>query len=135
VAASCAIPSYFAPVSIGHHTYVDGGVHSPTNADVVLHDHPDRVLVLSPMSAGPRPGARPDLAIRLAVRRYLAVEVRRLRRGGAQVVVLQPSARDLVAMGINPMRGARVADVVENVAESTRLRLEARPELAELLAQ
>ena len=135
VAASCAIPAYFAPVRIGRHLYVDGGVHSPTNADVVLGDQPERVLVLSPMSAGPRPGARPDLAVRLAVRRYLAIEVRRLRRAGSQVVVLQPSAKDLAVMGINPMRGARVADVVHSAAESTRRRLEARPELVELLRQ
>lgn len=135
VAASCAIPSYFTPVTIGRHAFIDGGVHSPTNADVVLADRPDLVVVLSPMSAGPRPGARPDLAIRLAVRRYLAAEVRRLRRAGSHVVVIQPTARDLAVMGINPMMGARVADVVQCVAESTRRRLESRPELAELLSQ
>lgn len=135
VAASCAIPAYFRPVSIGEDVFVDGGVHSPTNADVVLADLPERVVILSPMSVGPRPGARPDLAIRLAIRRYLAIEVRRLRRAGAQVVVLQPSASDLVAMGINPMRGTRVADVVQTVAASTRARVEARSELRELLSQ
>ena len=35
VLASCAIPAYFAPVSIGGVEYFDGGVHSPTNADVL----------------------------------------------------------------------------------------------------
>ena len=35
VAASCAIPGYYAPVSIDGVDHVDGGVHSPTNADVV----------------------------------------------------------------------------------------------------
>ena len=35
VAASCAIPAFFAPVSIDGVRYVDGGVHSPTNADLV----------------------------------------------------------------------------------------------------
>ena len=35
VAASCAIPSFFAPVIIDGVRYVDGGVHSPTNADLV----------------------------------------------------------------------------------------------------
>lgn len=135
VAASCAIPAYFQPVTIDGRTYVDGGVHSPTNADVVLADRPDHVVVLSPMSAGPRPGARPDLPVRLAIRRYLAVEVRRLRRAGAIVTVIQPTARDLAVMGVNPMRGARVHDVVEAVSASVRQRLEAQPQLAELLAQ
>src|SRR5690606_33907910 len=34
VEASSAIPGYFAPVRHGGDTYVDGGVHSPTNADL-----------------------------------------------------------------------------------------------------
>src|SRR5207244_9635148 len=32
VAASCAIPSFFEPVTIGGVAFVDGGAHSPTNA-------------------------------------------------------------------------------------------------------
>ena len=35
VAASCAIPGYFQPVTVDGERYVDGGAHSPTNADVV----------------------------------------------------------------------------------------------------
>ncbi len=35
VAASCAIPSFFEPVTIGGVAFVDGGAHSPTNADSV----------------------------------------------------------------------------------------------------
>jgi NTE family protein len=135
VAASCAIPGYFTPVEIGGQVFVDGGVHSPTNADVVLRDEPDRVLVLSPMSAGRRPGARPDLAVRLAVRRYLAIEVRRLRRLGSQVTVFQPSAQDLAVMGVNPMRGGRADDVLEATAASVRARLKARPGLVDALGQ
>src|ERR1019366_430001 len=34
VAASCAIPGFFRPVSIDGDSYLDGGAHSPTNADV-----------------------------------------------------------------------------------------------------
>lgn len=135
VAASCAIPAYFAPVRIDGHAYVDGGVHSPTNADVVLPDDPELVVVLSPMSVGRRPGPRPDLAVRLAVRRYLAQEVRRLRRHGAQVAVFQPTPQDLDAMGLNPMRGVHVDEVVRTAAASVRRRLETQPSLVGLLAQ
>jgi NTE family protein len=135
VAASCAIPAYFAPVRIDGLSYVDGGVHSPSNADVVVQDAPDLVVVLSPMSVGPRAGARTDLAVRLAVRRYLAIEVRRLRRTGAEVVVIQPSPTDLDVMGLNPMRGSRIGDVVTTVAASVRARLEMQPRLAGVLAQ
>ena len=35
IAASCAVPGYFAPVTIHDHTYVDGGAHSPTNAAIL----------------------------------------------------------------------------------------------------
>ncbi len=35
VAASCAIPSFFEPVTIGGVPFVDGGAHSPTNADLL----------------------------------------------------------------------------------------------------
>ena len=35
VEASCAIPGYFSPVTIDGARYVDGGVHSTTNADLV----------------------------------------------------------------------------------------------------
>jgi NTE family protein len=136
VAASCAIPGYFSPVFIDGQPYVDGGAHSPTNADVVSKDHPRLVVISSPMSFGPGGGTRsPDALIRLAVRRYLAREVRLLRRHGATVVVFQPSPRDLAAMGVNPMRLLRGADVVEAAAVTVKLRLEARPELRAQLAQ
>ena len=135
-AASCAIPGWFAPVMIDGEAYVDGGAHSPSNADVVVRDRPDLVVVSSPMSVG-RGGLRSprlDLGMRFAVRRLLSREVRQLRRAGAQVVVLQPGAEDLPVMGLNPMRGIVAEDVMEVAAASTRARLEARPELAERLA-
>ena len=50
VAASCAIPSFFAPVTINGVRYVDGGVHSPTNADLVAGLGLDLVVISSPMS-------------------------------------------------------------------------------------
>ncbi|MDT7545119.1 MAG: hypothetical protein QOE99_1229 [Actinomycetota bacterium] len=136
VAASCAIPGYFSPVFIDGQPYVDGGAHSPTNADVVRRDEPDLVVISSPMSFGPGGGTRsPDAIIRLAVRRYLAREVRLLRRGGATVVVFQPSPADLAAMGVNPMKLVRGPDIVHTAAATVRARLEARPELVEQLAQ
>lgn len=135
VAASCAIPGYFTPVRIGGEAYIDGGAHSPTNADVVAHDEPELVVISSPMSAG-RGGLRtPDAAIRLAVGRYLAREVRLLRRGGTEVVVFQPTPSDLAAMGLHPMRMLRGPKIARTAAESVRARLAARPELRELLAQ
>ena len=51
VEASSAIPGYFAPVVIDGERYVDGGTHSPTNADLVAGIGLDLVVVVSPMSA------------------------------------------------------------------------------------
>jgi NTE family protein len=133
VAASCAIPGYFAPVVVDGDHYVDGGAHSPTNADVVRQHRPDIVVISSPMSFGPGAGRTPDAAVRFAVRRVLAREVRRLRRHGARVVVFQPTADDLGAMGLNPMRLMRADRVARTVAQSVRARLEAQPSLVQEL--
>lgn len=135
VAASCAIPGYFVPVHIDGEAYVDGGGHSPTNADVVRGDGPGLVVISSPMSFGPGAGRTPDAAVRFAVRRYLAREVRLLRRSGATVVVFQPTAQDLAAMGLNPMRLLKAGKVVRTAAASVRARLEAQPSLVETLSQ
>ena len=130
VAASCAIPAYFAPVRAAGETWVDGGMHSPSNADVVLDDALDLVVVVSPMTVARRRAGRPvDLGVRVAVRQLLASEVRRLRRTGARVVVLQPGRADLAVMGVNPMRGTRLDEVVAQAAASTRSRLALQPEL------
>ena len=134
VAASCAIPAYFVPVRIGDQDYVDGGGHSPTNGDVVKDDAPELVVISSPMSFGPGAGRTPDAALRFAVRRYLAREVRMLRRRGATVVVFQPTAPDIAAMGLNPMKLQRADNVVRSAATSVRARLEAQPWLVETLS-
>lgn len=136
VAASCAIPSYFAPVVVDGEAYVDGGAHSPSNADVVRADRPELVVVSSPMTIGSAGLRRPrlDLAIRLALRAYLAHEVLQLRRRGAHVVVLQPSPEDLPVMGLNPMRGIVAEQVMDSAAASTRARLESDPELRRRLS-
>lgn len=136
VAASCAIPAYFAPVAAGDELYVDGGVHSPTNADVVAADRPDLVVVLSPMSISRDALRRPpaDVALRVLLRSYLAREVRRLRRAGCRVEVLQPGPRDLAVMGGNPMDGRRGREVLATVAAGVRERLRVEGGLAAALA-
>ena len=55
VAASCAVPGVWPPVSIGGRRYIDGGVRSVTNAD--LASGCGRVLVLAPMPADVAPGS------------------------------------------------------------------------------
>ena len=112
VAASCAIPGYFAPVVVDGISYFDGGVHSPTNADVLLRAEVDLVVVVSPMSA--RRGTRSiDVPMRWHARRKLDREVQRLRAAGTPVVRIEPGAAVVEVMGMNPMDDARTVPVVQ----------------------
>ena len=118
VAASIAIPGYFHPVEIDGAVYVDGGVHSPTNAAVLRQRGLDLVIVSSPMSVEPR-ALRPtaDAALRLYWHRTLRREVRALQRRGTDVLVIEPGGDLVSVMGVNPMRGGRL-DEVEAAAAS-----------------
>jgi len=129
VAASCAIPGYFAPVRIGGHEYVDGGAHSPTNADVLVRDRLDLVVVLSPMSARGGRARTPDGLMRLAAHRALRREVAELRAAGTEVLCFEPQGRALSVMGVNAMDESRAGAVVDVAASETRRRL-ADPRLA-----
>ena len=111
VAASCAIPGYFSPVRIGNVSYFDGGVYSPTNADVLRDEGLDLVIVVSPMSAARGRSTTPDALFRWLAHRKLGREIGRLRAKGAAVVRFEPGGRTLSAMGMNAMaidRGDRV---------------------------
>ena len=134
VAASCAIPGYYAPVTVAGEEYVDGGVHSPTNADLAA-DGPGLVVVSSPMSVGRgalRP--RPELVGRLTHRAALRREVAGLRRAGRTVVTFQPGPDDLAVMGggANALDVGRRDRVARQARESTLRRL-ASPSLREAL--
>src|SRR5204862_6401656 len=92
VAASCAIPGYYRPVEIAGDRYVDGGAHSPTNADLLAGQGLDLVLVSSPMSAGFdvfRPA--PDGALRGVCRLLLRRELATVRATGTSILPLEPS--------------------------------------------
>lgn len=124
VAASCAIPAFFAPVLIDGIRYVDGGVHSPTNADLVAGLGLDLVVVSSPMSVAAS-GFRmaPDQPARRLARYALGREVARVRRSGTPVLTFQPTDTDLAAMGLNAMEESRRAPVTRAAYESASRRL------------
>ncbi len=113
VAASCAIPGYFAPVAIGGVEHLDGGVHSPTNADVLCSEDVDLVIVVSPMSAAGGTVPTTDAAMRWSAHRRLEREVLRLRAAGMTVVRIEPSRHALRAMGVNAMADDRADRVVQ----------------------
>jgi NTE family protein len=104
VAASCAVPGYFQPVRIGGKPYVDGGMCSLTNLDLVGGMGLDLVIVSSPSSrASHRPAVSADMILRQQLRAQLRAEVARLRRAGVPVVAIEPDRQVAQAMGLNPM--------------------------------
>jgi NTE family protein len=134
VAASCAIPGFFRPVEIGGEAHLDGGVHSPTNADVMLEaGELDLVIVSSPMS---RQGRRPRLALDQAMRVWasavLDAEARQLRRRGIPVLGFQPDETVLAEMGLNALDPSRRSAIAAAAHESARRRL-ARADVASRL--
>jgi NTE family protein len=140
VAASCAIPGFYRPVEIDGRTYVDGGVHSTSNLDVLRKEPVDLVIALNPMSslhAGePRTVAeRLALRMRNAAGRRLGSEAKRLREAGIEVVLIQPRVLDLDAMGSNLMSSRRRPQVVQAAVRSVTEQLRESPvgaRLAEL---
>lgn len=124
VAASCAIPAYFRAVEIDGVSYIDGGIHSPTNADVLAPCGLDLAIVSSPMSIGFRtPAVRVDLGLRLFFNGYLRSEAWTLRRRGTRVVTIEPDRAVLRAMGLNMMSARRSDEVEDRAYELARRRL------------
>jgi NTE family protein len=120
VAASCAIPGFYAPVGIGGTDYVDGGCWSPSNLDVLRKSELDLVVCFNPTSSVERTGARRITerigdAYRGAFRAQLDREATRMRVAGTGVLLVEPTAADLVVMGNNMMSSGRL-DVVSEVA-------------------
>ncbi|MDK3256901.1 patatin-like phospholipase family protein [Blastococcus capsensis] len=132
IGASCAVPGYFAPVRIGRHTYLDGGVHSPTNAAVLRGQGLDVVIVIAPMSgpAGWRPGVLP--AARRYSDRLLQREVRALEADGIRTVVFTPGPGEQQVMGTDMMSRSRLDEVVQQSFLRAGAQA-ATPEVAELL--
>ena len=87
VAASCAIPGFYRPVSIGGRRYVDGGVWSTSNLDILRESPPDLVICLNPTSSLHPPQAwnpahRVAHFFRRASGRLLGSEAKLLRARG-----------------------------------------------------
>ncbi len=92
VAASCAVPGVWPPVTIDGRRYMDGGVRSGTNADLAAGY--ERVVVLAPLPHGMGTGA--------------ARLVERLR-ASSRVELVTPDAAARKAFGRNLLDPARRA--------------------------
>ncbi len=90
VAASCAVPGIWPPVTIGDRRYMDGGVRSSTNADLAAGF--ERVVILKPLKADvDLPGSGPT------------IERANLERTGSSVLVIEPDDEAVAALGLNPL--------------------------------
>ncbi|HKP62360.1 MAG TPA: patatin-like phospholipase family protein [Polyangiales bacterium] len=103
VAASCALPGICPPVEIEGRLYMDGGVHSTTNADLLVAERPNQVLILMPSNAR-------TMTVGAFAERMLEQEVSALRAIDCDVRVVTPSARDTQRFGSDMMNYARVDD-------------------------
>jgi NTE family protein len=129
VAASCAIPGIYHPVTIGNRRFIDGGIYSVSNLDLLRNESLDLVICLNPTSTlHPIRAINPRDAVTIFVRRAsgrrLGREAKKIRSNGADVVLIQPTGDDLEAMGPNLMRSANRNRVIEvarrTVAEQLR---------------
>ncbi|HSL57173.1 MAG TPA: patatin-like phospholipase family protein [Acidimicrobiales bacterium] len=125
VAASCAVPGYFAPVPIGADRFVDGGVRSPTNADLLRGEPIDLAIVIAPMSARSHLPGGVDGLMRGLVRRRVRAEVDALRAAGIPTVLIEPGPRVITQSGTDLMDDGRTLDVVREAFLDTGEQLQA----------
>ncbi|HEX8733220.1 MAG TPA: patatin-like phospholipase family protein [Ktedonobacterales bacterium] len=114
VAASCAVPLVWPPVTINGQRYIDGGVRSVANVD--LAKGCDRVVVLAPTTAAVRRADRPasQVAALGAGVRSIIVSPDAASRAAIGSNVLDPAHRALAAQA-GRAQAAVVADRVREV--------------------
>jgi NTE family protein len=111
VAASCAVPGVYPPVTIDGRRYVDGGMRSSANAD--LAQGYDRLVVLAPITRGFGPMASVDAQVTGMVSRVAVVAPDAAGRAAIGRNVLDPAARAPSAKAGR----AQAASVAERIAE------------------
>ncbi|MGD8193426.1 patatin-like phospholipase family protein [Herbiconiux sp. P18] len=115
VAASCAVPGVFKPVTIDGHPYMDGGMRSATNADVAADC--EAILVVACSPEAPMSGLGPTLPGTIDT-----------LRGRSEVFVVQADDESTAAFGPNPLlsssrrasaeAGRRQADLVADAVRA-----------------
>jgi NTE family protein len=109
VAASCAVPMVWPPVTIDGRRYMDGGMRSVTNVDLAAGH--DTVLVIAPIAS---PGMGPLMP-------GIDSELRKLSPG-ASVLVVNPDEAALDAFGPNLLDPSRRAAAARaGLAQGERL--------------
>ena len=112
VAASCAVPGVYPPVTIDGQRYIDGGMRSACNADLA-HGY-DRLVVLAPIPRGVGPMASVDAQVTGMVSRVAVVSPDKASRTAIGRNVLDPAARAPSAEAGRD-QAARVAERIAEV--------------------
>lgn len=106
VAASCAVPMVWPPVTIGGERYFDGGIRSVANVDLAAGY--DRVIVIAPQTSALRAGSAP------------AEQLESLHPSASALV--SPDAPARRAMGRNSLDpSARPASAVAGLEQADRV--------------
>src|SRR3954451_2856011 len=137
VSASCAIPGFYHPVTINGRRYVDGGLWSTSNLDILRNEQLDLVVCLNPSSSlhppfAWNPAERAAALMRRLSGRRLGSEAKKLRAAGTEVVLIQPTNEDHAAMGPNLMSTRNRNPVIQTAIRTVGAQLR-DPEVAELL--
>ncbi|MGI4827403.1 MAG: patatin-like phospholipase family protein [Janthinobacterium lividum] len=101
VAASCAVPGLWPPVTIGEHRYMDGGIRSSDNADLAADC--ERLLVISPL--GRRTATLQS--------RGLPAQTEQRTRAGLHTFVIEPDEATHRVMGTDPFDAGKRAITAE----------------------
>lgn len=118
VTASCAIPGFYEPPEIGGVRFVDGGVRSLCNLDLMSRLGLDLVIVSAPMSTSTWIERSREAGWRSAARLQLAREARAVRAAGTPVAVLAPDVRVRDAMRGASMDARRRAAIARAVRDT-----------------
>jgi NTE family protein len=94
VAASCAVPLIWPPVTINGKRYVDGGVRSVGNVDLATGY--ERVVVIAPITQALRRADRPDSQVAALGQ-------------GVRSILICPDPASAAAIGQNPLDPAQRA--------------------------
>jgi NTE family protein len=111
VASSCAVPGVYPPIAIGDRRYIDGGMRSGTNADLVTGY--DKVLIISMRANTQASGDAQTDARMVRARAALEREQQLLRESGAEVLLTGPDAESSAAFGTNLLGGSNLAEIAE----------------------
>ena len=109
-------------MQIGEQRYVDGGVRSLTNLDVVAGTRSELVVVSAPWSAGEEFRIGVDVALRQLFRAQLVRELSRVERS-SRVLAIEPTAAEQEAMGLDALDPDKRPPVARAAYEATERRL------------